>query len=61
MAKKKLRNKRRDMRRTFGLDPTRILAPAGEVVDDVVAKLAPVPGVQGPARRARVKSVDFET
>jgi len=60
MAKKKRRNKRRDMRRTFGLDPTRILAP-GEVVDDVVAKLAPVPRVQGPARRARVKSVDFET
>ena len=49
------------MRRTFGLDPTRILAPAGEVVDDVVAKLVPVPGIQGSARRARVKSVDFET
>jgi len=46
------------MRRTFGLGPTRILAPASEVVDDVALTLARAPRIQA-AGRARAKSMDF--
>jgi len=36
------------MRRAFGLDPTRILAPAGEIVDDLVANVTQFQESKGP-------------